>query len=173
MYIYRQGWVVRICVYEPEKLQLYMMLNINFQQKHLDLTPSPLDTLGLRQNGWRFAEDIFESFILSDNFCILNQILGKLLDMVPINKKKTALVQVMAWRRTGDKPLSEPKWHNLLSHTHIYIYIYKSINMMLDNRLSRPWDCVNTLRPRQNYLIFQMTFSNAFSCMKRHKCHVD
>ena len=33
----------------------------------------------------------------------------------PINNI-TALVQIMAWRRPGDKPLSEPRMVSLLTH---------------------------------------------------------
>ena len=41
------------------------------------------------------------------NLCILIQISLKFVSNGPIDNK-AALVQVMAWRRTDDKPLSEP-----------------------------------------------------------------
>ena len=37
--------------------------------------------------------------------------------MGPINNI-AALVQIMAWRRPGDKPLSAPMMVNLLTHIH-------------------------------------------------------
>ena len=57
----------------------------------------------LKQNGWCFADDIF--------ICILNEKLFQIsLKLAPVGTidNKLALVQVMACRRTGDKPLPEP-----------------------------------------------------------------
>ena len=54
-----------------------------------------------------FADDIFKYIFLDKNFWILIQISLKFAPKGPIDKK-WALVQVMAWRRIGDKPLSEP-----------------------------------------------------------------
>ena len=42
--------------------------------------------------------------------------------MGPINNIQT-LVQVMVWRRPGDKPLSEPMMVRLPKHIYVYIYI--------------------------------------------------
>ena len=42
-----------------------------------------------------------------ENLCILIRISLKFVPDGPIDNKQT-LVQVMAWRRTGDKPLPEP-----------------------------------------------------------------
>ena len=54
------------------------------------------------------ADVIFlECIFLNENDKILIQISLKLVPRGPIDIKP-ALVQVMAWRRTGDKPLSEP-----------------------------------------------------------------
>ena len=53
------------------------------------------------------AEDIFNCIFLNENDTILIQISLKYVPMSPIDNK-SALVQVMAWRRTGDKPLPEP-----------------------------------------------------------------
>ena len=44
---------------------------------------------------------------LNENFFIWIHISLKFVPKGPIDNK-SALVQVMAWRRTGDKPLSEP-----------------------------------------------------------------
>ena len=44
---------------------------------------------------------------MSEKFCILIQMSLKFVPKGPIDQK-SVLVQVMAWRRTGDKPLSEP-----------------------------------------------------------------
>ena len=52
----------------------------------------------------------------NEKFCILIQ---TSLKFVPkgLFDKKLALVQVMAWCRTGNKPLSEPKRSSSLTHT--------------------------------------------------------
>ena len=44
---------------------------------------------------------------MNEKFRILIQISLKFVPKGPIDNK-SALVQVMAWRRSGDKPLSEP-----------------------------------------------------------------
>ena len=49
----------------------------------------------------------FKCISLHEKFCILIQISLKFVCKGPIDNK-WALVQVMAWRWTGDKPLSEP-----------------------------------------------------------------
>ena len=54
-----------------------------------------------------WANDIFKCIFLNENDKIPIQISLKLVSRSPIDKK-TALVQVMAWRRIGGKPLPEP-----------------------------------------------------------------
>ena len=53
------------------------------------------------------AEDIFKCIFLNENVKISIKISLKFVPNGPIDNK-SALVQVMDWRRTGDKPLSEP-----------------------------------------------------------------
>ena len=53
------------------------------------------------------ADHIFKCILLDENGKIPIQISPKLVPMSPIDNK-LALVRVMAWRRTGDKPLPEP-----------------------------------------------------------------
>ena len=53
------------------------------------------------------AGDIFKCIFLYENDRIQIQISLKLVPKSPIDNKPV-LVQVMAWRRTGDKPLPEP-----------------------------------------------------------------
>ena len=52
------------------------------------------------------AEDIFQWIFLKENDRIPIQISLKFVSKSLIDKKPT-MVQVMGWRRTGDKPLSE------------------------------------------------------------------
>ena len=53
------------------------------------------------------ADDSFKCIFLNENDGILIPLSLKFIPRSPINNKP-ALVQVMAWRQTGDKPLSEP-----------------------------------------------------------------
>ena len=54
-----------------------------------------------------FADDIFKCIFMDEKFCMAIIISLKFFPKGP-NDNKAALVQIMAWRRTGDKPLSEP-----------------------------------------------------------------
>ena len=54
-----------------------------------------------------FRRRHFQMHFMNDIFCILIHISLKFVPKGPIGNK-LMLVRVMAWRRTGDKPLSEP-----------------------------------------------------------------
>ena len=75
-------------------------------------------TLRPGQDGQHFPDDIFQSIFLNENYCILIQISLKHVLKGPIYNNP-ALVQIMAWRRPGNKPLSEPMMLRLLTHTWI------------------------------------------------------
>ena len=72
-------------------------------------------TLRPRQNGRHFPDDIFRCIFLNENVWISINISLKFVLNGPINNIP-ALVQVMAWRRPGGKPLSEPVMVSLLTH---------------------------------------------------------
>ena len=74
-----------------------------------------LNTLRPRQNGRLFADDIFKSIFLNEKVWISIKISLKFVPKSQINNIP-ALVQIMAWRRPGDKPLSEPIMVSLLTH---------------------------------------------------------
>ena len=74
-----------------------------------------LNTLRPRQNGRHFPDDTFERIFLNENVRISIKISLKLVPKGPINNNP-ALVQIMTWRRSGDKPLSEPMMVSLLMH---------------------------------------------------------
>ena len=99
-----------------------------------------ISTLRPRQNDCRFADDIFEGIFLKEIAWISIRISLKFFLKGKINKI-TALVKIMAWRRTVDNPLSEPMMVSLL--THICVTLPQ-------------W--VNTLRPRQRSWQFHMHF---------------
>ena len=73
------------------------------------------NTLRPRQNGRHFPDDIFKCIFLNETVWISITISLKFVPTGPI-KNIPALVQIMAWRRPGDKPLSEPMIVRLLTH---------------------------------------------------------
>ena len=72
-------------------------------------------TLRLRQNEPNFPDGIFKWMFLIENVWISIKMPLKFVPKGPINNIP-ALVQVMAWGRPGDKPLSEPMLVNSLIH---------------------------------------------------------
>ena len=66
-----------------------------------------VNTLRPRHNGRCFPDDIFKCIFLTENVWILNTISLKFVRKGP-KSNNPELVQIMAWRRPGDKPLSEP-----------------------------------------------------------------
>ena len=73
------------------------------------------NTLRPRQDGCCLPDDIFKCIFFNENVLILVKISLKFVPKVPSNYIP-ALVQIMAWRRAGDKPLSGPVMVSLLTH---------------------------------------------------------
>ena len=88
--------------------------NINEIQWY-KLTSVWFNTLRPRQNGRRFADDTFKRIFLNEKVRISIKISLRFVHKGQINNIP-ALVQIMAWRRPGDKPLSEPMMVSLLTH---------------------------------------------------------
>ena len=104
-------------------------------------------TLRPRQNGRHFPDDIFKWIFVNEIIWISIKISLRFVPRGRINNIP-ALVQIMAWRRPGDKPLSEPMMVSSLTHKCV----------------TRPqW--VN-MRPRKMVAISQTTFWSAFSSTK-------
>ena len=74
-----------------------------------------LNTLRPRQDGRHFPEDILKCIFLNENISISINISLKFVPKGRINNNP-ALVQIMAWRRSGDKPLPEPMVVRILTH---------------------------------------------------------
>ena len=74
-----------------------------------------LNTLRPRQNGRHFADNTFKHIFLNENVIISIKISLKFVPKGPINNIPP-LVQIMAWRRPGKKPLSEPMMVRLPMH---------------------------------------------------------
>ena len=74
-----------------------------------------IKTLRTRRNGRYFPEDIFKCIFVNGNISISIIISLKILPKALINNIPS-LVQIMAWHRPGDKPLSEPMLVSSLTH---------------------------------------------------------
>ena len=74
-----------------------------------------INTLRPRQNGRHFPDDTFKWIFLNGNVWVSIEVSLKFVPKCPINNIP-ALVQIMAWRRPGDKPLSQPMVVCLLTH---------------------------------------------------------
>ena len=88
--------------------------------QHLETTCPEIDhgdinTLRPRQNGRHFPDNIFKRIFLNQNVRIPIDISLEFVPKGPINNI-LAVVQIMAWRRPGDKPLSETMLVSLLTH---------------------------------------------------------
>ena len=86
-----------------------------WQQHTLYTGEQCVNTLRARQNWRYFADDIFKCILLHENAWIQNRISLKFVPKGPINNILW-LVQIMAWRRRGDKLLSEPMMVSSLTH---------------------------------------------------------
>ena len=69
----------------------------------------------LRLSRRPFADDTFKRIFFNENVRISIKISLKFVPKGPINNIP-ALVEIMAWRRPGDKPLSEPMMVRLPTH---------------------------------------------------------
>ena len=120
---------------DPSYVEINVIDDMHFVSLDCLFGTNPLlNTLRPRQNGHHFPDDIFKWIFLNENVWISINISLKCVPRGPINNIPT-LIQVMAWRRPGDKPLSEPMMVRL--PTHICV---------------SPPHWVITLRPRQNGL---------------------
>ena len=76
------------------------------------------NTLRPTPNEQHFADDIFKRISFNENVWISIKISVRFVSKGAINNIP-ALVQIMAWRRSGDKPLSEPTMVSLPTHTYV------------------------------------------------------
>ena len=73
------------------------------------------NTLRPRQDGGHFADDTFNRIFVNENVRILKKFSIKFVPKGP-NINIAALVEIMAWRRSGHNPVSEPVMVSLLTH---------------------------------------------------------
>ena len=108
--------------YYFEVCQIVLYLTVspwNLTQPHWHTTASSVcswfNTVRPRGSRHQFADDIFKCIFLNENVWISINILLKFIPKGPINNIP-ALVQMMAWRRPGVKPLSEQMMDSLLTY---------------------------------------------------------
>ena len=112
-------WLWRCTTTELENSYFWTMTSVN-----LECTPAwfattlvgnRFNTLRPRQNGRHFSDDIFKCIFVNENVWISIEISLKFVPKSPINNIP-ASVQIMAWRRPGDNPLSGPRLIRLPTH---------------------------------------------------------
>ena len=106
----------------PLRLPHYGLVNVSLYKVYQDVWQAGLtfyrfvtlfwyfflvNTLRPRQNGRHFIDNIFNCIFWNESIWILIKISLKFVPKGPISNIP-ALVQIMAWRRLGDKLLSEP-----------------------------------------------------------------
>ena len=113
--IIKQRWTKNQIYLNWMRLSLTMQALITTGTKPRAWKPMTLNTYRPRQYGRHFPDAIFRWLFLNKNVWISINISLKFVPRGPINNIPT-LVQVMAWRRPGDKPLSEPMMVRLSTH---------------------------------------------------------
>ena len=103
------------------------------------------NTLRPRQDGRHYPDDIFKCIFLNENVWISIEISLKFVPKGPINNIPS-LVQKMAWRRPGDKPLSEPMMARFTTN------IYASLGLN-ELRLKTKHSCMTDLRWLHTYAL--------------------
>ena len=94
-----------MAVYRWESGKLEMLswsFSYTVRAKQVDCLHLPLDKMAVISH-----PDVFRCIFMKEKFCILIWISLNFVPRGPTDNKP-ALVQVMAWRWIGDKPLSEP-----------------------------------------------------------------
>ena len=99
-----------------------------------------INTLRSRQNGRHFEEDIIKCIFMDENIWISIKISPNFAPKGQMDNI-SALVQIMAWCKPGDKPLSEPMMVSLLTYASIglngwnwelaYSILIKSLKIVL------------------------------------------
>ena len=147
------------------------MLQLHSEQLFLGHS---INTLRPRQNGRHFTDDTFKRIFLNENFRISIIISLKFVPKGPINNIP-ALVQIMAWYLSGDKPLSEQMMARLPMHIYaslalneLMLYIYNISHLIT----TRHWNlylllCQKYQQMPRNLVGFRLPFY-----MTSHVCKV-
>ena len=107
-------WIHRVRCRDDRVMACGFQSKVASHAESVSMTPS-FNTLRPTQNGRHFADDTFNRIVVNENVTISIKFSLKFVPKGQINNI-SALVQIMAWRRPGDKPLSEPVMVSLLTH---------------------------------------------------------
>ena len=102
----------RKCYYNNESI---MKMHMKYTHSKFKPQSGGVNSLRPGQNGRHFPDEHLKCIFLNENKSISINISLKFVPKGRINNIP-ALVQMMAWRRLGDKPLSEPMMVGLLTH---------------------------------------------------------
>ena len=129
-----------------------------------------VNTLRPRQKWPHFADDIFNGIFFNENIWIPIKISLKFVPNGPINHIP-ALVQIMAWRRSGDKPLSEPMIVSLLTH----ICVSQWVNIYISQPFTHSVKCrisICVIRYQFRYSLYSNRFyENTHTIRENLKWH--
>ena len=126
-----------------------------------------INTLRPTRNEQHFADNIFKRIFFNENVSISIKISLKFVPKGPINIIP-ALVQIMAWRLSGDKPLSEAmtvsflmhicitrpqwvKWNHMHNSNGIWLLMNVTKSQTEHSFGAIPWFYPILLRPKQIY----------------------
>ena len=120
------------------KQKLILLYTCLFLISNKSMPMQYINTWSPRQNGHHVPDDISECIFSNDYIWIAIKIwLLKFAPEGPINIP--ALLQIMAWRRPGDKPLSEPMMDQFIeSYMFFGVFLIECLmNIMMT------WNCVS------------------------------
>ena len=115
------------CLYHKCAYNIYIYIYMTSSKRNDSSTASQISvhkhylyycfikTLRPKQNGRHFRDDICKCIFLNESIWMSIEISLKFVPKGPINNIP-ALVQIMAWRRSGERPLYEPMPVCLLTH---------------------------------------------------------
>ena len=116
-----------------------------------------------------FSRRLFKWIFLNENGWIFIKILLKFVPNVPINNIP-ALVQIMAWRRSGDKPLSEPMMDSLLTQICVTRPQWLNFKLRLANMLLKiGYEWVRHCMPQFAWILL-LTHALYWAVNKRDPC---
>ena len=141
------------------------MNNTSMNKQPLIAKGFSINTLRPGQNGRHFADAIFKCIFLNENVWTPIKISLKFVPKGPINNIP-ALVQIMAWRQLGDKPLSQPVMVRLPTHICVTRSQWvkgdsKIISQAMQSRKIKPslWSGLNPIEP--NHCSHDKAWNNA------------
>ena len=136
--MYEDKQIFITCVHLPGKMSSILMRWI----LHNYPNPSHIEA----QTKWPlFRDNIFKCIFLNENVWIFNKISLKFVPEAPSNTIP-ALVQVMAWRWSGDKPLSQPmmvRWplHICINRVRYLVWNFKGYVWNCTQKFAHTMSC--------------------------------